>query len=167
MLTFAQVSHPRDTIYGREPQYFYQAWYDSADYFVPVAERECQYSIGYENASVIEVAKYNHTDRPLKVAGIAAAVATQYNTLSHPGRRVFLDGEWRSFPTDTSFANWYEYLRLYQQNDTGYALSGEKTFNAKDTARCMRMFTHLTHPLLPWLRHRCDTLFRTHLRSVL
>ena len=135
----AQVSHPRDTIKGREVTYFYQTWFDSAD-CVPATrypERICNKMIGtIFHLTPQEVAKYNYTETPIKIAGVAAAIITQ----EPPCVGIFDYNSHLIQVADTSFDNWHEYLRLYQPTDSGLTVVEEKPFCVLDTARCMKVF---------------------------
>ncbi|MCQ2259902.1 MAG: hypothetical protein MJZ77_00760 [Bacteroidales bacterium] len=77
----AQVSHPRDTINGREVTYFYQDWFDSSDctphLYYPSYMCNKLFGTAFHHAPR-EEAKYNYTEIPLKIAGIAAAVVTDW-----------------------------------------------------------------------------------------
>ena len=137
----AQNPHPKDTIFNREPTYFYDSlWHDSADYYIPMSERVCEYHNGCAGA-FIETGKYFHTDSTLKIVGVAVSIKTGTNPYGGDCS-VFIDGEMRNLPTDSSFDNWYEYLRLYEPSDTGLVMLEQGTFNAVDTARRMRLFEH-------------------------
>ena len=141
-LAVAQTPHPIDTIFNREPTYFYDSlWHDSADYYIPMSERTCEYHNGCAGA-YIETGKYFHTDSTLLIVGVAVSIKTELNPFSAPNSRVLIDGEMRYLPTDSSFDNWYEYLRLYEPCDTGLVMLAQGTFNAIDTARRMRLFSH-------------------------
>ena len=64
----AQEPHTLDTIMGREPTYYYQYWFDSADFVT--RKPLCQKNLCL--AEPTEVAKYNYTDSTLVIVGIAA-----------------------------------------------------------------------------------------------
>lgn len=154
----AQVSHPRDTINGREVTYFYQHWFDSAD-CVPAQTRPEVYcnKIFYTifQLSPFELAKYNYTATPLKIAGVAAAVITD-----RPPHVGICDSNSNPIEiAETSFENWYEYLRLYKPTDSGLTVLAEKSFNVLDTARCMKIFYNKTVQV-EWETH-WDTLIHS------
>ena len=139
----AQVSHPRDTINGREVTYFYQYWLDSAD-CVPARTRpEVDCNKIFSPMSVythpMEIAKYNYTETPLKIAGIAAAVLTDF-----PPKYFYSDGRYPISLDDPTYEHWSEYLRLYQPTDSGLTVVAEKPFNVLDTARCMKIYYNKT-----------------------
>ena len=142
MMVQAQVSHPRDTINGREVTYFYQLWFDSAD-CVPALTRPEMYCNKILNSNKLiprEIAKYNYTETPLRISGIAAAVLTylppSVGILDRTGHPITID--------DSGFDNWSEYLRLYQPTDSGLTVLAEKSFNVLDTARCMKIYYNKT-----------------------
>ena len=66
-MLLAQTPHPMDTIVGREPTYFYQFWFDSAEFHETPS---CQKKIKAIDRT--EIAKFNYTDSTLKVIGVAA-----------------------------------------------------------------------------------------------
>lgn len=146
----AQNPHPIDTIYGREPTYFYQQWFDSADYFIPTDDTTCVHTLSNSTFQDIEIAKYNHTDSTLLVTGIAVSVKTERQMLTGADSSR-INGEWHHLTVDTTFDNWYECLRLYQYCDTGLAMLAEGRFNALDTARRMRVLSHTYHGYRNWL----------------
>ena len=71
---WAQNPHVIDTIWNREPTYFYQYWFDSADFCKPTSW-ECKKDISFMRHT--EVAKYNYTDAALSIIGVAAVVGTR------------------------------------------------------------------------------------------
>ena len=134
-LSSAQVSHPPDTLVSRVPNYFYQFWFDSAD---------CEPQYGYwhcnkylEDLGIYELAKYNYTDKMLKVVGVAAMIRTQLETAS-PYRP----------PTtiDTTYDNWFETFSLYKPSDTGMTLLASQRYTVLDTARCVKVFFNTQAP---------------------
>ena len=135
----AQVSHPRDTIVGPDTTtYMYNIWFDSAD---------CDYDelpdcpLFFPFATLHqEIANYYNTDTPIKLAGIAAAITTCYDSKY---LWPWFDGDrWggQYYIADTTFDNWEEYLRLYQLTDTGMVMIAENGYNALDTSRSMKIF---------------------------
>ena len=143
----AQEPHNIDTIFGREPTYFYQHWFDTVD----CGNTQCAsylastYRTCWWTAST-EVAKRNYTDSALTIIGIAVSVYTIDQTWRYP--------VW-SKPTidDTTFNDWHEYLRLYKPTHDSLELLAEATFNAGDTARRMSVWSHNApcpeHQVLP------------------
>lgn len=134
----AQVSHPRDTINGREVTYFYQDWFDSAD-CVPAITGSgvlCNKVSGYHLLLPMETAKYNYTETPLKIIGIAAAVLTS----EPPQVGIIVSDEGVGHIIRIDDTSWSEYLRLYQPTDSGLTVVEEKLISVQDTARCMKVF---------------------------
>lgn len=128
-VVYAQDPHTIDTIWNREPTYFYQYWFDSAD-FRNTRKPECKKPL--EAYYYSETAKYNYTDSVLKILGVAGAVVT-YPVSDIPLPEV-------PQCADTSFDNWFEFLRLYKPTDTGMVLLAEQRYSALDTARRLRVF---------------------------
>ena len=132
----AQAPHTIDTIFGREPTYFYQRWFDSID----CGSTQCGSYINntdiacYWSGST-EVAKRNYTDSALSIIGIAisaCAVDLTYHYTVWLG--ITID--------DTTFNDWHEYLRLYKPTRDSLELLAEATFNAGDTARMMSVWSN-------------------------
>ena len=128
----AQVPHPMDTIVGREPTYYYQLWFDSADFLHPYT---CSKELSGSHGA--EVAKYNYTDSTLKVVGIAACVYTESPGYSYP---------WQPQCADTSLDNWYENFILYKPTDTGLVMLATQRFSVLDTARRMKLYSNIPPP---------------------
>lgn len=131
-----RVSHPRDTINYPAPNYFFNRWGDSIDMIHP--DVIC-YKQRTENRGQLELDAYHHTDTPISIAGIAAAIFTndEYD-LYLPIPPTYC---WEQVPlADSTFDNWIEYLRLYDATDTGLVLLGEGAYSALDTARCLRSY---------------------------
>ena len=134
----AQVSHPRDTINGREVTYFYQDWFDSADCALVTRYpgSVCNKMVYSNQLNPTEIAKYNYTERPLKIIGIAAAVRS--GQPPQTGIIVSDGGVGHIIRIDDT--SWSEYLRLYQPTDSGLTVVEEKLISVQDTARCMKVF---------------------------
>lgn len=133
---YVQVSHPRDTINYPDTTYFFNNWVDSASMRHPTYRCHKQ---RIENPAVMEKAIQYHTDTPLNIIGIAAAIWTG----NEAELMVFLPPtyRWTIAPfADSTFDNWVEYLRLYDATDTGLVLLAEGGYNALDTARCLRSY---------------------------
>ena len=124
----AQTPHTMDTIIGREPTYFYQRWFDSADF--QTSKPECHKSLAWGHPT--EVAKYNYTDSTLKVVGIAAYSWSEYEP--DPPLPCYAQC------ADTSFDNWHENLILYKPTDTGMVALASQTYNVRDTTRMMKLY---------------------------
>ena len=62
---WAQTPHVIDFIWNREPTYFYQYWFDSAD-FHNTSKPECKKDLSWWWRHT-EVAKYNYTDSTLRI----------------------------------------------------------------------------------------------------
>ena len=128
----AQVSHPQDTLDSRVPNYFYQFWFDSIDCVVQHGDWDCNKSICETRQD--EFAKYNYTDKMLKVVGVAAMIHTKQETGIAPG--------FYTSPTtiDTTYDNWFETFSLYKPSDTGMALLASQRYTVLDTARCVKVY---------------------------
>lgn len=128
---WAQTPHAIDTIWNREPTYFYQYWFDSAD-FHNTSKPECRKDISWGWRHT-EVAKYNYTSSALRVVGVAAVVgiepASSFDPLSpdNPGGVVIID-------------DWTEQMKLYKPTDSGMVLLASQNYSIKDTARWVRLF---------------------------
>ena len=127
----AQRHTPMDTIVGREPTYYYQHWFDSADFHNDT--RKCQICLR-ASSTTMEIAKYNYTDSTLKVVGIAAATVSVYTP--DPPAPIFPQC------ADTSFDNWYEKLILYKPTNTGMVVLDSGSYTVLDTSRMMKLFSH-------------------------
>ncbi len=127
-MLLAQTPHPMDTIVGREPTYFYQFWFDSANFHNTT--QRCKISLRI--AEPTEIAKYNYTDSTLKVVGVAAYSMSEY--VPDPPAPCYAQC------ADTSFDNWYENLILYKPTDTGMAMLASGPYNVRDTSRMMKLF---------------------------
>ncbi len=127
-ISVAQTPHIMDTIMGREPTYFYQFWFDSAEFHV--SKPECHKSLSM--AQPTEVAKYNYTDSTLKVIGIAAYSRSEY--VPDPPLPCYAQC------ADTSFDNWHESFILYKPTDTGMTVLASQTYNVRDTTRMMKLY---------------------------
>ena len=128
----AQVSHPQDTLVSRVPNYFYQFWFDSIDCEVQHGYWDCNKLI--KDSYFDEIAKYNYTDKMLKVVGVAAMIYTKLETGIAPG--------FYTSPTtiDTTYDNWFEIFSLYKPSDTGMALLASQRYTVLDTARCVKVY---------------------------
>ena len=131
---WAQNPHVIDTIWNREPTYFYQYWFDSAD-FRNTSKPECNKDISYGWRHT-EVAKYNYTESALRIIGVAAVVCTEPISQfdpepppDNPGGMVIIDG-------------WAEQMKLYKPTDSGMVLLASQNYGIRDTARWIRLFVN-------------------------
>ena len=132
----AQAPHTMDTIFGREPTYFYQYWFDTIDCGNPIKPSYLAHTDinCWWNGST-EIAKWNHTDSALSIIGIAISacvVDPTYRFSSWYGATI----------NDTTFDDWHEYLRLYKPTRDSLELLAEATYNAGDTTRMMSVWSH-------------------------
>lgn len=111
------LTHPADTIHGREITYYYMDWIDSTENCSPV--------IGVSGEIPYEVAKYCYTDSVLPVIGVAASILTRLET-----------GVSASQVSDTSLQDWTDYLRLYKPlPDNAMTLLAQSEYTILDTTR--------------------------------
>ena len=134
---WAQTPHVIDTIWNREPTYYYQYWFDSLD-CRPTGKPQCGKDIGFGRNT--EVAKYNYTDSALTIIGVAAVVCVEKastfdpNPSEDPGYPpVVIDG-------------WAEQMKLYKPTDTGMVLLASRSYSVLDTAHWMRLFVTNAYP---------------------
>ena len=134
---WAQTPHVIDTIWNREPTYYYQYWFDSLD-CRPTGKPQCGKDIGFGRNT--EVAKYNYTDSALTIIGVAAVVCVEKastfdpNSSEDPGYPpVIIDG-------------WAEQMKLYKPTDTGMVLLASRSYSVLDTAHWMRLFVTNAYP---------------------
>lgn len=134
---WAQTPHVIDTIWNREPTYYYQYWFDSLD-CRPTGKPQCGKDIGFGRNT--EVAKYNYTDSALTIIGVAAVVCVEKastfdpNPSEDPGYPpVIIDG-------------WAEQMKLYKPTDTGMVLLASRSYSVLDTAHWMRLFVTNAYP---------------------
>ena len=134
---WAQTPHVIDTIWNREPTYYYQYWFDSLD-CRPTGKPQCGKDIGFGRNT--EVAKYNYTDSALTIIGVAAVVCVEKASIFDPNPSedpgcppVIIDG-------------WAEQMKLYKPTDTGMVLLASRSYSVLDTAHWMRLFVTNAYP---------------------
>lgn len=134
---WAQTPHVIDTIWNREPTYYYQYWFDSLD-CRPTGKPQCGKDIGFGRNT--EVAKYNYTDSALTIIGVAAVVCVEKASTFDPDPSedpgyppVIIDG-------------WAEQMKLYKPTDTGMVLLASQSYSVLDTAHWMRLFVTNAYP---------------------
>lgn len=131
-MLMAQMPGTMDTIMGREVTYYYEMWFDSTD-FCNIRKPDCSKTLVGTRA--VEMAKYNYTDTPLRIMGVAAYCWSEY--VPDPLLPCVAKC------ADTSFDNWYESLILYKPTDSGMVTLASQTYNVRDTSRMMKLFVNL------------------------